>query len=409
MWAMCAIWPTWPARPPPCKNPYSLRSACPRLVRLALLLLAALLVAPGCVVRGPTPRVPSAASEYVVPEALVPDVGVASALPDATPARAPIQASLRVAQDWLKPLDTVEAQLTAPAGTSVAWYVAMRGANAHVLALNSGTYVVADHQQRAPRRPTTGDIAPGGAPVSLTLDEPGLYAFGSQRAPGASLRVDVRPDAPAGSVARVFLVGKPGEVRFVPDEVTMRPGATLRVANQAEQSADATATSFLLLLPQRDPRVAFGAVDEGAYDLLAVVTDASGGRGEAGARFLVDFDRPVAHERIGPYSGVFNAPAAPPAPAESASWPLRAANPVRELRLAVAARSDMPAPASVELVLLRGQQEVARTSSADAEGIHLLDLPPGDYAIEARAAEGVLVAYTVEGAASYRLPPPPGL
>src|SRR5581483_9986263 len=368
------------------------RVARARLVRLAALLLLALVCA-GCVSHAPAPPTPRPrAVEPVAPLALAPP-------PAPRPPPPTLQASLSLSELWLKPLGEETATLAAPAGTSVSWFASIRGITSHLLVWNDGIYVTADHVNRVATYPATGDLPPGAA-AAMRLHEAGRMTFVSTHHPGASLVVTVRPDAPPE--ARAFLVGEPGAERFVPDAVEVRPEGLLTFLNEAQTVGDATGTSFLVLLPETGPTLRVTGVDEGLYDLLAVVRDGSGAQAELRGRFLVDFDRPDAETRFGPYSGTFEQPGAANAVLPGAAFSFNASYPVRSLVVSYHATSRAPVPASVRVTLLREGEPVASASSATSQELRLSDLPAGRYRVQVDAEQGALVDWDAAAGAVYR-------
>lgn len=365
-------------------------------MRLAALVLLALVCA-GCVTHESAPPAP--------PTRATPAFETLALATPAAPAPAPraLQASLALSDVWLKPLQSETATLAAPAGTTVTWFASIRGITSHLLVWNGGTYVVADHVNRALKLPATGDLPPG-AEATIRFPEAGRASFTSRNHPGASLVVTVRPDAPGD--ARVFLVGDPGAERFVPDAVELRPNGALTLANEAQSMGDATGASFLLLLPDSGPTLHVTGVDEGLYDLVASVRDASGASAELRGKFLVDFDKPDDQARVGPYSGTFTAPPAPLLVPSGESFSFNATFPVRSLVVDYHAASRAPASGSVRVTLLRDGQAVSTASSATSQAIRLEDLPAGRYALRVEPEQGALVDWSVGASLVYRLPVP---
>jgi hypothetical protein len=146
------------------------------------------------------------------------------------------------------------------------------------------------------------------------------------------------------------------------------------------------------------------------YSAIAEVADDAGARGEARARFLVDFDRPATRREVGPVDGTFRGgPLAASLPPEESRQRFEAEYPIALLRVAANASSLLPGPGSVRVQVLHGGSVVGEMVTGEDAGLALLDLPPGEYVLRVVPEAGQEVRYQASARLTFRLPVPPAL
>jgi plastocyanin len=374
-------------------------------VRGVVLLVA--LVLSGCVSFGAPVEAPRVVADAPRGEAAgVPVLAAAPPDPDPTPRLA---AALRFPEVWLRPLQDQVGLLDAPGATKVHWYVGVEGVHPSVRFIAGHPYVTAEPGRASEHPATTGPVEPGRA-GAMRLVERGRHALGVPGHPGASFALSVVADAPEAASVTAFLVEEGGAVRFLPERLSVRPGTRVVFLNQATAAVEVARTAFQPWVGAGPGPLNVTPVDEGTYTLVAEVSDDVGARGEARGRFLVDFDRPALRREVGPIEGSFRtgdlAPALPP---QEARERFEAEFPVTLLRLAANATSLLPGPAAVRVQLLRAEVLVGEFVTGEAEGLTLLDLPPGPYVVRITPESGHDVWYEATARMSYRLPVPPAL
>lgn len=361
---------------------------------LCVVLLALLAGCTGLDVAPAPERAPAFASEATAARAL-------PVFADEAPRRLP--ATLALSEQWLRPTQNLTANLSAPGASHVAWFVAIDGMTPRLHMVGDRPHVFVDFSAGAPHLPATGDLAPGGAPVGLAFAIEGRHLLQSRHHPDARLVVNVAQDG--GATAQAFLTDVGGH-RFVPDEVTVRPGGRVWVRNQAASVGDATGKEFLLRLPGAGPSLEMNAVDEGLYTLVAAVRAPDGTRGEARARFVVDFERPSDRLEVGPVTYRFDVV---PATDDTVRVPFHADLPIRHGHVRTRVHSPLPGDASVHVELRRGGQIIAAWDATEGMEQDVGALPAGDYALYVSPREGTLVEFQLDAFFRLRLPTPPEL
>lgn len=370
---------------------------------LGLLLAAALLA--GCTSEAPreAPETDATPPEAAaVPPPSAPDV-------PPRPTWRPLDLALSTSESWVKPRRAIEATLDAPAGARVEWYLEAEGGDAHLDAIDGTLYFGGapapdgtgrpHGHERADRTPfDAGAVEPGASERTYAFPREGRYRLAVDDG-AAAANLTVTATARAREVAHLTLAREGSTLRLAPEELEIHPSTRIRLWNADDRAHGVREAGYAARLPTSATTLSLIGVDPGRYHLLALAHDATDARGEASARLVVDFDAPAPGFDLGPFSG--------DADADGDRYLFDALHEVAELRLDVEVDTLAPTPASVEVRLLLDGDEVAREKAQDGARLVWGPLPGGAYALEVRAADGVLVTYAVEGRADYVPRPAP--
>ncbi|HWG91467.1 MAG TPA: hypothetical protein VNZ52_11530, partial [Candidatus Thermoplasmatota archaeon] len=356
--------------------------------------------------------------------------------PVALPLPGPL--TLALSTDWVRPQTSLTAEASGPDGVAYAWFLELyvppaapeassggetarsagptgptlqHGPGSDPLqphAHGEGNHSPLDAPGPAERPPLAASfrVAPGDAPVALSLAAAGLHRFAIDDGP-LRLNVTVSPTGPQEASVSLHDTGA-GLSWFVPSEATVAPGGRLTFTNNGTAAHTVAERAFLWQIPGEGPAVEVTPQETGDFDLVVIATAASGARGEARARLLVDATKPSETEAFGPYRGTIEG-AAPAAPQkDAATYQFRAQRAVRLLTVPFTATSSAPAAPQVAVTLLTETGVTVATSAAAASGgLVVEELPSGYYFLSVEAHQGVLIEYVLEPEAAYHLVPPP--
>lgn len=347
------------------------------LARVRVALLVVVLLLAGCTSQE-KPAAPSGASPE--PE------GRPSATPEGPPAKRSLEVSLSVAQRWVKPQETVDAQAQTRAGVSVAWYLAPRNP------------VVPGQEDEAiqyvPR--TLGVVELGGTSMEARMDVAGRYSFAASARPDARFNVTVSGSLTQGGTREVRFVEDAFGARFSPAELEVGPGVSVYVRNAARASVEPVRVDQMARVAPDGLVASFAAPTLlGDYDLVALARDGADGWGEAAARLIVDARRPDENATFGPFEGRLDASA--PAGLGGAPHEHEFASrfALRDLNVTFSTKSDAPLPASIVVRLLVNGTKVGEGPASDAGNFQVASLPPGRAVVQVEIEQGVGVAYSV--------------
>lgn len=291
----------------------------------------------------------------------------------------PLDVSLALEDDWVKPGDSINATLASNASVGVSWFLISRNP------------VEADSP--IPRL-TIGSVPPGGRSVDVPLEQDGRYVLGASEALGALVNVTVL--ARAAERVEVALVKEETGVRFAPSELVVGRGSVLVFRNDGERAWTVRQMEYLLPIGSGARLSVIAPRDQGDYELRALARDAADGWGEAGAKLIIDTRKPSVDQAFGPFNGTLgpqDLPAAGGKPREHA-----VASPFNfsSLNVTFRASSQLPGDASIVVRVKGPKGDVLASSQPGLEGaLSLADLPNGSFAVLVELSSGVNVEYSV--------------
>jgi hypothetical protein len=301
-------------------------------------------------------------------------------------AHATFPVGLDVDDTWVRPGDIIVAHAHVPAGARVTWLLATRNP-------------FPESWPHLPLAPAI--VAPAATQAVARLTDPGRYELA---AGGATFNVTVDALLPRGTQALVDLVRSPEGLRAVPDETVAGVGGLLLVTNHDASPARLAERDWLGLLPASGPEARITMpdhIEQGDYELRALATDARGGMGSADAHILYDARKPDRDATYGPFNGTLRPGAAVADPSFVARFPLRT------LDVWFNATPKLAGPSDVVVELLGRDGAVIDASAPGPSGhLALRDLPPNEYTMRIRVAQGALVDYSIVARASLVLTTP---
>lgn len=198
-----------------------------------------------------------------------------------------------VAERWVRPGDAIAAQARVPGAARLTWWF-----------VNRNPEVPDD--KRAGDHLVIGPI-PVNESAVVDFSRPGRYEIAAEHLAPPLMNITVLSDRdnPGGDAVVVDVVTVGGRLRLLPDEIHVRPGASVEFRNRGAGSVgllgnarmDHAGEGSNLTLPA--PR------ELGDYDLVIVAQDGWGRYGSASARIIVDKRKPDENTTWGPFRGEF--------------------------------------------------------------------------------------------------------
>lgn len=313
------------------------------------------------------------------------------------PARA-LNVDLTVEDRWVRPGDPIVAQASVDSpGALFEWFFASR--NPPVPGTPPSTTFGAKAEPQK--------LASEESSAPLALSRPLRHVFSLDGGPAlVNVTVSSSRGSPQSWLVRIT-EAEGGGLRFIPDDVFAYAGDSLVFRNDGASLVTIVQADVMAPVAPAAPRAVFNATNElGDYDLVVVVRDGQGGRGEALARVIVDIRKPEANQTLGPWTGTLQRPAL--------GLPGDAPN-VHEFTIDHAARaatlvfnatsSAPPDPAVRVRVVDANDSEVALGEGASG-ALDLGGLARGTYRVVVESTAGLSVSYAAEARVELILVPP---
>lgn len=315
--------------------------------------------------------------------------------PPAPLVKSAVSVRVQIFDRWVKPPEPILANASVPEGANVAWFLAPR--NPIVPGADRIDYVP----------PTLNLVGEGSSSSEARMAGFGRYAYAARDLPLVRFNVTVSSSLPVGGAQEVLFVQDAWGARFAPSELLVGRDTGVYVRNAAPRDVDVVRVDQMLRVAP-DGRSASIAPPTllGDYDVIALARDDADGWGEASVRVIVDARKPDAAVSLGPWNGTFVTSFAQAEGPQDRSFEARfnASN----FTLRWTSSTDAPAgAASVRVSLLDGEGKVVEKADGASGVIGPRGLPRGAYVVRVEPLEGVRVAYTVEGALTLVLEPPP--